>query len=178
VEEFWQRFRLDPRLPANAALRASDADREVVRAQLAEAYADGRLTREEHDERLTAVLGAVTLADLPPLVADLVPASSATASLEPAPLTQRDIDLRAEAAWRRKVRDDVGAVVFVSVLLWSIWFFTSRSFPWPLFPMMALGINAVNTALNRGEIVAKETARLERKRRKQLERRDDSEPEA
>jgi type III secretory pathway component EscV len=173
VEEFWERFRLDPRQPANAAMRASDADRELVRAQLAEAYADGRITREEYDERLTATLGAVTLGDLPPIVADLVPSqSAATPAAVAVPSGPGDIARRAQDAWRRKVRDDVGSLVFISVLLWSIWFFAGHGFPWPVFPMVAVGVNALNTLLSRGEIVAKEAARLERKQRKQLERRE------
>jgi hypothetical protein len=45
VEAFWESFRLDPRQPGHASMRASDADREIVRAMLADAYADGRLTR-------------------------------------------------------------------------------------------------------------------------------------
>ena len=51
MEAFWESFRLDPRQPGHASLRASDADREIVRAVLADAYADGRLTREEYDEQ-------------------------------------------------------------------------------------------------------------------------------
>ena len=56
-----------------AALRASDADRDQVAALLAAAYAEGRLTHEEHDERLAQVLVARTFDDLIPLTTDLVP---------------------------------------------------------------------------------------------------------
>ena len=62
------------------SLRASDADRDQVAALLGAAYAEGRLTHEEHDERLAAVLAARTFADLIPLTTDLVP-------LDPAPAT-------------------------------------------------------------------------------------------
>jgi len=65
---------------AGGALRASDADRDQVAALLAAAYAEGRLTREEHDERLEQVLSARTFDDLIPLTTDLVP-------LGPAPTT-------------------------------------------------------------------------------------------
>jgi hypothetical protein len=47
VETFWESFRLDPRQPKNAPMRASDADRDTVRAVLADAYTDGRLTHDE-----------------------------------------------------------------------------------------------------------------------------------
>ncbi len=47
----WASFQHDPRDPAAAPLRASDADRNVVHGLLTEAFADGRLDREEYDER-------------------------------------------------------------------------------------------------------------------------------
>src|SRR3954447_10077226 len=45
---------------AGGSLRASDADRDQVAALLSAAYAEGRLTREEHDERLEQVIVAKT----------------------------------------------------------------------------------------------------------------------
>ena len=45
MENFWESFRLDPRQAGNASMRASDADRELIRTVLADAYGDGRLTR-------------------------------------------------------------------------------------------------------------------------------------
>lgn len=58
---------------AGRSLRASDADRDQVAQLLGAAYAEGRLTTEEHDERLERVLVARTFDDLIPLTADLVP---------------------------------------------------------------------------------------------------------
>lgn len=56
-------------------MRASDADRERVAGVLREAYAEGRLTRVEHEERLSAVYEALTYGDLVPVLRDLpVPA--------------------------------------------------------------------------------------------------------
>ncbi len=52
-------------------LRASDADRERVAGLLRDAYAEGRLSHAEHDERLTKTYEATTYADLVPLLADL-----------------------------------------------------------------------------------------------------------
>jgi Domain of unknown function (DUF1707) len=53
-------------------LRASDADREQVVALLADAVSDGRLTPEEHAQRLDAASSARTLGDLAGLTTDLV----------------------------------------------------------------------------------------------------------
>jgi hypothetical protein len=52
-------------------MRASDSDRDRVADQLREALAEGRLTAEEHAERLDAVYQAKTYAELAPIVEDL-----------------------------------------------------------------------------------------------------------
>jgi hypothetical protein len=57
---------------AGGNLRASDADRERVATVLSTAYAEGRLTREEHDERLDQLLRAKTFDDLVTITHDLV----------------------------------------------------------------------------------------------------------
>jgi hypothetical protein len=57
---------------AGGNLRASDADREQVATVLSTAYAEGRLTREEHDERLDQLMAAKTFDDLIPITRDLV----------------------------------------------------------------------------------------------------------
>jgi len=56
---------------AEADLRASDADREAVADLLRDAYAEGRLTVEEHAERIEAAYGAKTFGELAPLTRDL-----------------------------------------------------------------------------------------------------------
>ncbi|MHA6762684.1 DUF1707 SHOCT-like domain-containing protein [Streptacidiphilus sp. PAMC 29251] len=63
--------------PVQAELRASDADRERVAEALREAYAEGRLTAEEHSDRVDAVYAAKTLGELVPLTRDL-PSHAAT----------------------------------------------------------------------------------------------------
>ncbi|WP_123670331.1 DUF1707 SHOCT-like domain-containing protein [Actinocorallia herbida] len=52
-------------------LRASDADRDEVAALLGTAMAEGRLSPEEHSERLELLYAAKTYAELAPLTADL-----------------------------------------------------------------------------------------------------------
>ena len=54
-------------------LRAGDSDRDQVMTLLAAAYAEGRLTKEEHDERMAQAVNARTFDDLVPLTRDLVP---------------------------------------------------------------------------------------------------------
>jgi hypothetical protein len=54
-------------------LRVSDTDRDQVITVLSTAFAEGRLTKDEHDERLEAASSARTFDDLIPLTRDLVP---------------------------------------------------------------------------------------------------------
>lgn len=63
-------------------LRASDADRDRVLALLAEAVSDGRLTPDEHAERVQRACTARTLGELADLTSDLVVASAQPVRLE------------------------------------------------------------------------------------------------
>ena len=66
--------RRDQHRPTSATddlVRISDADRERATVRLRDHYAEGRLTREELDERVTAVLKARTVGDLRRVMADL-----------------------------------------------------------------------------------------------------------
>jgi hypothetical protein len=55
----------------NDELRIGDAERERAAAELGEAYAQGRLTAEEHGERLDRIWASRTRRDLDPIFADL-----------------------------------------------------------------------------------------------------------
>ncbi|MFG2980461.1 DUF1707 domain-containing protein [Streptomyces sp. NPDC048258] len=57
--------------PAAAELRASDADRDRIAQILADALAEGRLTAEEHSERLDSLYAVKTVGGLEVLVRDL-----------------------------------------------------------------------------------------------------------
>ncbi|GGY90494.1 DUF1707 SHOCT-like domain-containing protein [Streptomyces poonensis] len=63
-----------------AQLRASDADRDRVADLLRDALAEGRLTAEEHAERVEGVLGAKTVGELDVFVRDLPAAHTSHAS--------------------------------------------------------------------------------------------------
>ncbi|MBT2456585.1 DUF1707 domain-containing protein [Streptomyces sp. ISL-86] len=66
---------------APAELRASDADRDRIAQILADALAEGRLTSEEHSERLDSLYAVKTVGELEVLVRDL----PAPAGAQPAP---------------------------------------------------------------------------------------------
>ena len=69
--------------PPEAALRASDADRDRVADRLREALAEGRITPEEHAERIDVVYSAKTYAELEPVLSDLPPEPGADEPLGP-----------------------------------------------------------------------------------------------
>jgi len=52
-------------------IRVSDADRDRVTARLREHFAEGRLTQDELDERISAALSAKTFGDLRRVMVDL-----------------------------------------------------------------------------------------------------------
>ncbi|MFD3550148.1 DUF1707 domain-containing protein [Streptomyces sp. NPDC058655] len=69
--------------PAQAGLRASDADRDRIAQILGDAVAEGRLTAEEHSERLDTLYAVKTVGELEVLVRDL-PAPGGAAAAGPA----------------------------------------------------------------------------------------------
>jgi hypothetical protein len=78
-------------------MRVSDADRERVTALLREHFAEGRLSPDELDERVTAALSAKTFGDLRRVMTDLPePAPEVAQVPQAAPWAAR----RGAVAWR------------------------------------------------------------------------------
>lgn len=166
--EVWSQFDHDPRLAANSAMRASDRDRGVIERVLADAFAEGRLTHAEYDERSDTALQSRTLGELMPLIGDLPVARS----------TGTNIPQEAERAFVQDRRQAVWGFLSASLICWVIWFATSwggdgfnAQFPWPLFVMLGTGLNAGRVVWQRDEIIESETRRLEKKERRALEKR-------
>lgn len=65
---------------AGGHLRASDADRDQVSQVLGTAFAEGRITAEEHGERLDEVMRARTFDELIPITRDLIPDAAISAT--------------------------------------------------------------------------------------------------
>jgi hypothetical protein len=74
---------------ANPQLRASDADRDRAASLINNALAEGRLTAEEHSERLDAIYAAKTHADIVPLLDDLPGRGEPDVAVAPAELARR-----------------------------------------------------------------------------------------
>ncbi|CAN5486191.1 hypothetical protein BH11ACT8_BH11ACT8_05640 [soil metagenome] len=174
--EVWGAFEHDPRDPVHAGLRASDSDREVLVRVLSTAYADGRLDREEFDQRSETLSAARTLGELPPLVADLVPErtlvrpSDALATLSPSQL-----DARAVEAWRERRRQALWGFIGPSLICWAIYLaingLTFDSFVWPLIVSAATGLNLLRVAASREQVVREERQQLVKQQAKALRKR-------
>ncbi len=180
----WGDFTQDPRTPQAAPLRASDRDRDVVTGVLVEAYADGRLTREEYDERAGAAAAAKTLGELPGLIGDLVPQT---------PVVARHLGLPDAGAlhagavqhWESQRRQALTAFVLPTLICWAIWVMVGlgsdagafhATFPWPLFVMLGTGARLARVLMSRQDIVSAEERRLEKRQRKGLEGRPPQPP--
>jgi hypothetical protein len=85
-------------------LRASDADRERVITLLGEAFADGRLTADEHSDRMSVAYSARTLGELTGLTADLSPAEAQPIQVDDRPLNVMFGSVRRAGRWVVPVR--------------------------------------------------------------------------
>jgi hypothetical protein len=159
----WDDFTLDPRRPDAARIRASDRDREVAQDVLAEGYAEGRLTKDEYDERAGRVAAAKTLGQLPGFIADLVPSVVRS--------TPEDLHAQAVERWRAQRRQALlGMFLGPSLICWLIWFLTSFNedgfhpyFPWPIFVSLAALMRVSQLTMNKNEVITREQARLARR---------------
>lgn len=113
-------------------MRAADADRDAVMAQLGQAYAEGRLDPGEYERRLEIAAHAVTFGDLLPLTADLP-----TRSGRQGPPAETAGPARLE---RRELVEKWRTWAVTAVILTSVWAVSSVVqhaflFYWPLVPL-------------------------------------------
>lgn len=115
-------------------LRAGDADRQRVVAELQRHYVDGRLSEDELAERLARASHARTFGELSAVLADLPPLDGATGSPTSGP------PMAHPAGWPGSIFGvPVGAVLLVLGLLAMVWMFVGPGLHmgglpiWPLF---------------------------------------------
>ena len=176
-QEVWSSFTHDPRDSRFTGIRASDQDRELVVQVLAEAYADGRIDRDEFDERSDRAGRVRVLGEVHPILRDLVPPTpSATQSLALA--SRRELEVRAERVWRSRRREAFYGFVGPSAITTAIWVATSFHdgafepyFFWPAFVIVFTLLNFVRVTTHREEMVEEEVRQLEKKRAKELRSR-------
>jgi hypothetical protein len=111
-------------------LRVADADREQVVDELREHAGAGRLTSEELEERVGEAYKASTRADLDAVRIDL-PVSSTSVKLA---LYKRKTQLR------RRLAQEAGGSVGVSVLAVGIWLLTATHHDTNFWPAWVIGV--------------------------------------
>ena len=171
--QFWSLFGRDPRVSDNQGLRAADRDRDVVRDAISEAYADGRLSREEMDTRLTQVQEAKLLGDLLPIVADLMPSRDPAPRQSLAHAGPSEIDRLALARYREQRRRALAGMLVPSLICLTIWVWSMIStgglaFPWPLFVIIGTGGYLARLLIGRESAIEEERERLRKKQARQL----------
>ncbi len=98
-------------MSVNDRMRISDSDRDQAAARLRDYYAEGRLTAEELDERVTAALNARTAGDLRRVMADL----PSPALAQPGP----DVPQQAAQAWGLRRRRGPRVLPLMLLLLFA-----------------------------------------------------------
>jgi hypothetical protein len=162
----WSRFEHDPRDPTYAGVRAADRDRAVVHDALSTAYAEGRIDRDELEERTGQVDRAKTYGDLlPPLLDLAVDAAAPGVSLA----SRAAIERQAHGYYREKLGEAFMGFLVPNLICWTIWFFAGHGFPWPVFVLIATVGNLVRVGAQKTSIIDARIEKLERKQAKALE---------
>lgn len=126
---------------AGGGIRASDADRAALVAELKEHFEAGRLTLAEMEERTRQAYAARSVDELASLVRDLPPPAASVPSPPPP----------ADAARHpSSLRRQLGGYVVVVAFLVGIWALSGGGYFWPAWPMLAWGF-ALVMQLVRGE---------------------------
>jgi hypothetical protein len=151
-------------------MRASDRDRAVVHDVLAAAYAEGRLDREELDERSAEVSAAKTYAQLLPPIRDLT-TDAVPARYTPTPPV--DVRRAAERYYRDKVRETFFQFLIPNLICWTIWILTGHDyFPWPVFVTIPTLLRFLQVAGNKGGMIEARVEKLQRREAKALAARE------
>ena len=165
----WAEFEHDPRDAQYAEMRASDRDRDLIHQMLGDAFADGRLDREEFDERADRVNQSKALGELPPVVADLVPTGpTKEPSKELSVATRSELRQRAERKYAEQRTAAIMSFLFPSLITWGIWLAllisgSGTAFPWPVFVSLGTGMGLLNTVMNKQSHVDRLERSLQRK---------------
>jgi len=139
----WSAFSVDPRDPQYQHLRASDSDRATASSMLAGAYADGRLDKDEYDQRLDQVTSAKSMGELVPVLHDLTavppsqPQAQGTQAWMPGMTTARN----PRSFFAGLPRWWLGlAVMFNLIWLMTVLGTGHLIYYWPMWPMLGTAI--------------------------------------
>ncbi|SDY57598.1 protein of unknown function [Geodermatophilus africanus] len=133
-------------------LRAADADRVAVAAQLGEQMSAGRLTVAEYDERLARAYAARTYGELETLTADLPrpapqPAPAPFGAVHGVPACGWSGGPSRAAAWRNWA---VTAVIVLAVWVATVIGSGELQYPWPVWVIGPWGAVLLAQTIGRG----------------------------
>jgi Domain of unknown function (DUF1707) len=115
----------------NPSIRASDADRERVVEILRQHTAEGRITADEFEERMTAAYAARTMGALAELTTDL-PVDLADHARRQAELARK---ARPRRTLSRQLRQEFSGLASLGVVLTTIWVISGAGYFWPAWPL-------------------------------------------
>ena len=115
----------------NPSLRASDADRDRVVEILRQHSAEGRITSEEFEERMTAAYNAKTLGALGELTGDL-PVDLADHARRQAEAARRNAPRR---RLPQHMRAEFSGWASLAVILTTVWAVSGAGYYWPAWPL-------------------------------------------
>jgi hypothetical protein len=165
--DLWSRFEHDPRDPSYAAMRASDRDRAVVHDALASAYAEGRIDRDELDERTTQVDGAKTYGALVSPLTDLAADAGAPAVRSE---SRSELERQARAKYREELGEALMGVLIPNLVCWAIWYMTGHDgFVWPVFVLIPTLANLIRVLTGKQAWIDRRVEKLERRQARALE---------
>jgi hypothetical protein len=139
----------------DGSLRAGNADRERVVAQLNQAFSEGRLDVAELDERVATAYAAKTLGELVPLTADLPVGRQQGRSTAPA---RRAADVPAETggpspAVRWAPVTGALGLFLVNVLIWGVVSITAGHviYFWPIWTAIPFALALIGMIAGAGD---------------------------
>ena len=151
----WSAFSVDPRNPQYQHLRAADSDRATASSMLAGAYAEGRLDKDEYDQRLDQVAAAKSMGELVPVLDDLTVERTAP---QPQPQGDSDACMPGMMTTRNTRSFFAGlprwwlglAVMFNLIWLMSVIGSGHLIYYWPMWPMLGTAIPMIMGMINGG----------------------------
>jgi hypothetical protein len=139
----------------DGSLRAGNADRERVVAQLNAAFAEGRLDVGELDERVTAAYAAKTLGELVPLTADLPVGRQRAQPAPPARRADRAPAPSGPPAAVARWAPVTGALglFLINVLIWAIISISTGNmiYFWPIWTAIPLALALIGMIAGAGD---------------------------
>jgi hypothetical protein len=134
-------------------MRAGDQDRDATMAVLREAYAEGRLTNDEFEQRLGQAHSARTFGELAVITSDLPPLPATTPARPVVTPTAEVAEVEPDHSVRNGWASWLGVSVLVNVIWAASWLpeGDSATYYWPIWVMGPWGAAMLISTLSKGD---------------------------